>query len=128
MTTDLLTDTTIAEIKRELTHARPDTAIIRHLVQSTNAIGEVVDTWPSVSSTVPCRLTVIKRKEAVIVAEGYPQVAASSLWRCTFADDADVQYGDRIEINSVRYDVLTIEDAGDWRVALRVILHRPEAQ
>ena len=123
----LLDANTLAQIKGDQALAWPDTAIISRLSQVTNGIGEVIDTWSAVG-TAECRLMASDLKDAVSIAEGFPQVDAAGVWRVTFDDTEDVRGSDRLQINSIRYDVIQIDDEGAWRTALRTIVHRREAQ
>lgn len=109
----------LARLRARTVAEFPDTALVQRRDPAGDGQGGQSESWEEVDS-YPCRLI---RRTVATASEGEQPVAVYA-WAVLLPHDADVQFRDRLTINTLTYDVLDADRGQSERLCLSVAVSR----
>jgi head-tail adaptor len=111
----------LADLRADILETLPDTCSIRRPTATTDDYGNVAESYAEVD-TAYCRVDPFSPKDSG--SEGIvAQREASVTWyRLALEYDADIQYGDRVVIGGVTYELVQLYDAHSLRAVQRAVI------
>lgn len=105
----------LAAIRAEVGKVLPGTCVISRLNEAPDGQGGMRQSWAAVG-TVTCRLAANSGQTRAVAG----QANAVGAYTLTVPYDTNIQYDDRATIDGVIYRVAFVNDAADWKAAIRV--------
>lgn len=125
MTTYLLSDAQLAQMRADVLRMLPGTAIIQAKTVTSDGGGATDETWTAVSSgTVACRIDPLPR-DAQIAALGLAEGMKVN-YLLTLPYDAPIDIGNRVSIGGDAYEIRYLSDEHSWNVSVRAYASRAE--
>ena len=120
---NLLTADEIANMRAEVGNvALPDVCNILTLTQTADGQGGFTDTWGTTTIGVACRLNKITVRELVSGAALQP----FSRWILTLPYDTAITEQNRVEVGTISYNVIGLDNRKSWNLCIRVELEKAE--
>ena len=120
---NLLTADEIANMRAEVGNvALPDVCNILTLTQTADGQGGFTDTWGTTTIGVACRLNNVTVRELVSGAALQP----FSRWILTLPHDTTITEQNRVEVGTISYNVIGLDNRKSWNLCIRVELEKAE--
>lgn len=101
----------------------PDTCNILTETRTSDGAGGYTSTWGTATANVACRMdTNTRRDQFEMVAGGAQRPFIEYV--VSFAHDTTINTGQRIEFDSVEFNVVSINEAQSWKPLKRAIVER----
>ena len=106
----------LAAMRAAIEELLPDECNILTVTETPDGMGGVIQTWATAYSNVKCRLDIKTRQEPVIgdSLQTFRGYMLSLPW------DTVIELGNRVEIDSVTYAVMSVNDGQSWQAVKRV--------
>lgn len=125
MTTYLLSDAQLAQMRADVLRMLPGTAIIQAKTLVDDGGGAWSETWAAVASgTVACRVDPLPR-DAQIAALGLAEGMKVN-YMLTLPYNAPIDIGNRVSYGSDTYEIRYLSASHSWNVSVRAYAARAE--
>lgn len=120
----MLTADQLASMKLTQVAAMPGTCSILALTENSDGMGGRTESWSTVASGVPCRLSPMQAMGTDVEAVVMERFQGRSLWQLTVPVTQAISHNNRVTVAGTVYEVVQVRDGGQWETARRVILAR----
>lgn len=106
----------------------PGTAILYSMTAGTSdPYGGTATYTPVSGGTVSCRVDPLGQNASSELDYNLSRETVTVMYRCTLPHDAPVDAGQRVEIDSVNYEIVQLSVDHSWNVSKRIIITREES-
>lgn len=116
----------IAQARADQAALLPDLATIQRKTLTTDGAGGFTETYPTVATGVPCRLSRVTSRGDLLKVAG-ERIADQTTHRIAFAAGTDVRVGDRLAIGAATFEVVFLAVAGAWELARHALARETPA-
>jgi hypothetical protein len=117
----LLSDADLAMMRDVIAQTLPDTCNVLSESLTPDGQGGVTSTWGTVAANVPCRLdSIVLRSNMLMPVAGAQRQAHQ--FELTTPYDTTISTGNRVEVGSSTYTVVSVNVNVSWKASGRAVL------